>query len=177
MKCHRHDKLFLPNQSAPRQYSFHHHYDPPRTLWVARKANGLQNSPEIHQHHVTVALCEYNRKICHIYLNDIVIWSKNIADRTKYIDLIIKALKKARMYCNPKKCKFFHEEIDFLGHHISSRGVEPNSSKVDCIMQWLTPKCSTNVHTFLGLIRYIVNFLPQLADYTTILTPLTTKEC
>jgi Reverse transcriptase (RNA-dependent DNA polymerase) len=146
--------------------------------WLAMPM-GLQNSPAIHQHHVTAALREYIRKICHIYLDDIVIWSKNIADHAKYIDLIIKALEKARLYCNlkPEKCKFFHEEIYFLGHHISSHGVEPNSSNIDCIMQWPTPKSSTDVHAFLGLVRYIANFLPWLADYTTILTPLTTKEC
>jgi hypothetical protein len=89
----------------------------------------------------------------------------------------MKALEKARLYCNLKKCKFFHEEIDFLRHHISSHGVELNSSKIDCIMQWPTPKLSTDVRAFLGLICYIADFLPRLADYTTILTPLTTKEC
>jgi hypothetical protein len=86
-------------------------------------------------------------------------------------------LEKARLYCNPKKCKFFHDEIDFLGHHISVRGIEANSSKVDRIIQWPVPKSSTDVRAFLGLIRYIAIFLPRLADHTTVLTPLTTKEC
>ena len=68
-------------------------------------------------------------------------------------------------------------EVDFLGHHISPRGIEPNTSKVDRILHWPTPKCTTDVCAFLGLVCYIAVFLPKLVDHTTVLTPLTTKEC
>jgi hypothetical protein len=137
---------------------------------------GLRNSPAIHQRRVTAALREYIGKICHIYLDDIVIWSDNVADHTKHIDLIMRALRDARLYCNSKKCKFYQTELDFLGHHISERGIEPNSSKIDRILHWPVPKSSTDVRAFLGLVRYIAIFLPKLADHTVILTPLTTKE-
>ena len=36
---------------------------------------------------------------------------------------------------------------------------------------------ATNVRGFLGLTRYVAAFLPALAEYTSVLTPLTTKEC
>jgi hypothetical protein len=74
--------------------------------WLAMPM-GLQNSPAIHQHHMTAALHEYIGKICHIYLDDIVIWSNSIREHAKHIDLVMKALWKASLYCNPKKCKFF----------------------------------------------------------------------
>jgi hypothetical protein len=35
---------------------------------------------------------------------------------------------------------------------------------------------ATDVRSFLGLVRYLATFLPKLADHTTILMPLTTKE-
>jgi hypothetical protein len=53
---------------------------------------GLRNSPAIHQRWVTAALREYIGKICHIYLDDIVIWSDNVAEHTKHVDLIMNAL-------------------------------------------------------------------------------------
>jgi hypothetical protein len=71
---------------------------------------------------------------------------------------------------------FFLLELDFLGHHISACGIEVNSSKVDHILQWPTPKSTTEVRSFLGLVRYVSIFLPKLAKYTLVLTPLTTKE-
>jgi hypothetical protein len=143
--------------------------------WLAMPM-GLCNSPAIHQHRVTATLRQYIGKICHIYLDDIVIWSQDGIEHTKHIDLIMKALQKARLYCNPKKCHFYLRELDFWGHHISERGIKPNSSKVEHIMQWPVPKSATDVRAFLSLVCYISFFLPKLADHTVILTPLTTKD-
>ena len=80
------------------------------------------------------------------------------------------------MYCNPKKCHFYLLELKFLRHHISAHGIEASSSKVDKILNWPIPQNTTDVCSFLGLIRYISWFLPKLADYTCILILLTTKE-
>jgi RNase H-like domain found in reverse transcriptase/Reverse transcriptase (RNA-dependent DNA polymerase) len=144
--------------------------------WLAMPM-GLQNSPAIHQHRMTVALHEHLGKICHIYLDDIIVWSNTVAEHARHIELIMASLRKARLYCNPNKCNFFQREVDFLGHHISERGIEPNYSKVEKILNWPVPKSSTDIRAFLGLVRYISVFLPKMADHTCILTPLMTKDC
>jgi hypothetical protein len=143
--------------------------------WLAMPM-GLHNTPPIHQRRVTASLHEYLGKICHIYLDDIIIWSDSIAQHTEHIRLVLEALRKAKLYCNPKKCQFYLLELDFLGHHISARGIEANTSKVNKILDWPVPRNTTDVRSFLGLVRYISWFLPKLADFTGILTPLTTKE-
>ena len=137
---------------------------------------GLKNAPPIHQRRMNSALRIYLGKFCHIYLDDIVIWSNSIQEHTQHIDMIMKALESAKLFCNKKKCKFFLLELDFLGHHISSRGIQPNDLKIKRILDWPTPKNSTDVRAFLGLVRYLATFLPMLAEYTRVLTPLTTKE-
>lgn len=93
-----------------------------------------------------------------------------------HLRLIMKALSDAHLYLNPRKCKLFKLEVNFLGHHISGRGIEANSGKVDRILQWPVPKSATDVRAFLGLVRYIAAYLPQLAEHSRILTPLTKKE-
>jgi hypothetical protein len=40
----------------------------------------------------------------------------------------------------------------------------------------LSQKSATEVHAFLGLVRYVADFLPLLMDHTLILTPLTHKS-
>jgi hypothetical protein len=107
----------------------------------------------------------------------VIVWSNTIKEHTSHLRVILKALRMAGLYFNAKKCHFYLLEIDFLGHHISQRGVEVNSSKVDGVLQWPVPKNTTDVWSFLGLVRYIAVYLPKLADYTCMLTPLTTKEC
>ena len=117
--------------------------------WLAMPM-GLRNSPAIHQRHMTSALRELIGRICHIYFDDIVIWSNSVEEHTQHIRQVLDALRKAKLFCNPKKCSFYLLELDFLGHHISACGVEANSSKVDRIMSWPIPQNSTDVRSFLG---------------------------
>ena len=94
----------------------------------------------------------------------------------KHINMVMKALDNVKLFCNKKKCQSFMMELNFLGHHISACGIELNSSKIQRILNWPTPGNSTDIYTFLGPVCYIVNFLPTLANYTHVLTPLLTKE-
>ena len=86
--------------------------------WLAMPM-GLRNSPPIHQCRMTATLQELIGKICHIYLDDIVMWSNMVKQHTEHVHLVLSALRKAKLYCNPKKCHFYLLELDFLGHHIS----------------------------------------------------------
>lgn len=135
---------------------------------------GLKNAPAIHQRRVTAALRELIGKICHIYLDDIVIWSQTIEEHKRNVKQVLKALRDACLYVNPDKMHLFCLEIDFLGHHISSCGIEADSKKADWIVNWPIPKSATDARSFLGLVRYLADFLPSLAEYTGILTELTT---
>ena len=143
--------------------------------WVVMPM-GLKNSPPIHQRRMTNALHEHIGCICHVYLDDVIIWSDNLIDHKKHVNMVMEALQKAHLYLNAKKCYFFLTEVDFLGHHISARGIEPQSSKCEKIMNWPMPKSATDVRSFLGLVQYISAFLPNLADHTVVLTLLTTKD-
>lgn len=69
------------------------------------------------------------------------------------------ALKKDRLYCNSKKSEFFKYSIRFLGHCISLNGIEPDNSKVKCILDWSVPRSPSKVRAFLGLVCYLVSFL------------------
>jgi hypothetical protein len=71
----------------------------------------------------------------------------------------------------------FNTELNFLGHTISQRGIEADGSKVERILNWPALTNAKEVRQFLGLVQYISTFLPALAEHTTILTPLTCKEC
>jgi hypothetical protein len=112
--------------------------------WLAMPM-GLKNSPPIHQHRMVAALRHLIGKICHVYLDDIIIWSNSVAKHTNHIDMVMKALAAAKLHLNPVKCAFYLLEIDFLGHHISARGIEPNSSKVEKILNWPVPENATEV--------------------------------
>jgi hypothetical protein len=137
---------------------------------------GLRNAPAIHQRRVTGALRHLIGKICHVYLDDIIIWSQDVDEHVRNIRQVLQALKDARMYVNPKKTKLFQHEVVFLGHRISERGIEADYSKINKILDWPVPKSAKEMRAFLGVVRFIANFLPNLAEHTRILNELTTKE-
>lgn len=138
---------------------------------------GFRNSPSTHQRCVNAALRKLIGKICHVYLDDIVIWSQTLEEHETNVALVLEALREAHLLANPKKTDLFTTELDFLGHHISARGIEPDATKVQRILDWVSPRTSSDVRAFLGLVQYIASFLPKLAEFTSVLTPLTTKEC
>jgi hypothetical protein len=114
-------------------------------------------------------------KICHAYLDDIIIWSQTVSEHAWNVKLVLDALRKASLFCSPKKTSLFCTEIDFLGHRISADGIEADASKAKRILDWPTPQSTSDIRSFLGLVRYLDQFLPSLADHTRLLTPLTTK--
>jgi len=137
---------------------------------------GYRNTPSIHQHWVTAALQKYLGKICHIYLDDIVIWSQDIVEHKKNVHLIFQVLIDPKLYCNKKKSKLFLFRVNFLGHTVSQDGIEADEKKAEKIENWPVPMNATETHAFLGLVHYLNVFLPKLAVQSDILLVFTTKE-
>ena len=143
--------------------------------WVGMP-QGLKNTPSIHQRRVTAALRPLIGKCCHIYLDDIIIWSMTLDEHIVNVKAVLDALVVAQLYCNPDKTSLFTTELFFLGHSISADGIKADESKIRRIVDWPVPKSVSDVQAFLGLVRYVANFLPNLADHTRVLHTLTTKE-
>jgi Reverse transcriptase (RNA-dependent DNA polymerase) len=137
---------------------------------------GLQNSPPIHQRRVMNALRGLVGKICHIYMDDIIIWSNTIEEHEQHTRQVLERLHANGLCLNANKSMFFRFNVDFLGHQISEQGIEAKKSCVDKILNWPTPKSASDVRSYLGLVRYIATFLPALAEHTSVLSPLTSKE-
>jgi len=127
--------------------------------WVVMPM-GCRNAPATHQRRMNQALRKYIGKICHVYLDDIVIWSSSVEEHRKNVRTILQALRDADLYCSEKKSQLFTTELDFLGHHISQRGIEPDERKVEKIRNWLVPTSARDVRKFLGLVQYLAAFLP-----------------
>ena len=103
----------------------------------------LETSPT--HSHPSPSLFKYIGVICHVYLDGIVIWSNSIQEHQKNVRTILQALREAHLYCSTKKSHLFATEVDFLGHHISELGVEPDGKKVEKIQKWPVPRCAKDM--------------------------------
>jgi hypothetical protein len=80
---------------------------------------GLRNSPAMHQRRITLVLKDLIGCICHVYLDDIIIWSQTVEEHEANIALVLNALRSSHLYCLSKKSKLFCNKLNFLGHTIS----------------------------------------------------------
>src|SRR5436190_13179003 len=84
-------------------------------------------------------------------------------------------LREAGICASIKKSVLFADEIQFLGHTISSHRVEPAETKVDKVLASHVPSSPSDIKEFLGLVNYITQFLPGLLEWSTVLSNLTRK--
>src|SRR5437763_657193 len=70
-----------------------------------------------------------------IYLNDILIFSKSEEEHHQHFELIIQHLQNAKLYTNPKKCKFFKFELKFLNFIINLKEIQMNFIQIKTISE------------------------------------------
>ncbi len=78
----------------------------------------LTNATATFQRAVNIILSKYKWQTCLVYLDDIIIFSSSMEEHTKQVDIILDALRKARVSVNLRKCHFFTKKIKYLGHII-----------------------------------------------------------
>ena len=137
---------------------------------------GLCNAVATFQRYMNWVLRKYVGRFCAVYIDDIAIWSDSVEEHEEHVRLILEALREAGICASKKKSILFADEIHFLGHTISSRGVEPDQVKIDKILASRTPRSASDIKEFNGLVNYVGQFIPGLSDWSTVLSSLTKKN-
>jgi hypothetical protein len=75
-----------------------------------------------------------------IYLNNILIYSKLGEDYYAYIRIVIKRLRKHKLYIKLSKYFFDIKEVEFLGFIIGFIRVKPDPDRILIIKKWPKPK-------------------------------------
>ena len=135
---------------------------------------GLTNSPATFQ---TMMNDIFRKEIAEgwvvIYMDDIVVHSKDIHEHRKHVSRILHVLRENKLSLKPEKCWFDKEEIEFLGIIVSKDSVKMDPAKVQAIIEWPTPKCKKEVQQFLGFINFYQRFCEGHAKIAKPLTKLT----
>ena len=77
---------------------------------------------------------------------------------------------------NPKICKFAVNEMNFLGHVITSNGIKPDPEKVAATLEIEELEDVSAIRLFLGMINYLEKFIPHLSARTKPLRDLLNKH-
>lgn len=124
---------------------------------------GLCNAPATFQRTMDEILKEYNWKFVIPYLDDIIIYSKNIHEHVIHVEKVMKKLQEAGIALNISKCKFFQNEIEILGNIVKNKSIMPDPNKTNAINNFKLPTDVRGLRSFLGLVNYCRDFIPNLA--------------
>ena len=97
----------------------------------------LSNIPNTFQRYINWILKNYLNNFCSVYLNDILIFSKDsLRQYKKHVYKILDKLKKARLHLDINKCEFKTASIKYLNFIIKAeKGIHINPNKIKTIRE------------------------------------------
>lgn len=95
-------------------------------------------------------LREHIGKICYVYIDDIIVFSKDWIN----LRLVFNSLKEAKLQINLEKTKFLWTQVEFLGYLVTSEGIKADRKKMDAIMEMNPPTNVKELKSFLGMTSY-----------------------
>jgi hypothetical protein len=130
---------------------------------------GLTNAPAYFIYLMNSVFMPELDKFVVVFIDDILIYSKNLEDHARHLHVVLQRLRDHRLYAKFSKCEFWLDTVKFLGHTISSNGISVDPSKVQEVLDWKPPKSVHQIYSFLGLAGYYHRFIP---DFSRIAKPM-----
>ncbi|GJV75536.1 putative reverse transcriptase domain-containing protein [Tanacetum coccineum] len=137
---------------------------------------GLTNAPAVFMDLMNRVCKPYLDKFVIVFIDDILIYSKNKQEHEGHLKLILELLKKEELYAKFSKCEFWIPKVQFLGHVIDSQGIHVDPAKIESIKDWASPKSPMEIHQFLGLAGYYRRFIEGFSKIAKPMTKLTQKK-
>ncbi|GKE78724.1 putative reverse transcriptase domain-containing protein [Tanacetum coccineum] len=158
--------------------------DIPKTAFKMRYRNyefqvipfGLTNAPAVFMDLMNRVCKPYLDKFVIVFIDDILIYSRNKEEHADHLRIILELLKKEKLYAKFSKCDFWISIVQFLGHIIDSQGIHVDPAKIEAVKKWASPTTPTEIRQFLGLTGYYQRFIKDFSKIAKSLTELTQKN-
>jgi hypothetical protein len=104
-----------------------------------------------------------------VYLDDIIIASRSFQEHVDTLFEVYKQLKEAGLSVNLEKCDFCKFSLNYLGFTVDRKGLRTNDDKIKALVEYPTPRTTTEIKRFLGMAGWYRRFIP---DFSTLVSPI-----
>jgi len=108
-----------------------------------------------------------------VYIDDLLIHSKNHEDHLKYLEKVLQRLQENHMKLNTEKCFFGNTEVSYLGFVLTPEGIKPGRDKLKAIKAAQPPTDMKAVRSFIGLGYF---FRTHIKNFATVSAKLSRKD-
>lgn len=99
-------------------------------------AFGLTGALNTFQGAMNITLLPLLRKCVLVFFDDILIYSQTLEEHIVHLQQVFALLEKDGLLLKLSKCRFAKQEIAYLGHVISAKGVATDPNKITSIQAW-----------------------------------------
>ena len=121
---------------------------------------GLVNAPAFFQQQMDVVLQHTDSDG---YIDDIVVHSETWEEHLHQLRATLQACREYELTLKLKKCCFGSAKLDFLGHSVGSGTLQPQTAKLQAILDYPLPKTQKNLKSFLGMLAYQKQYIPNFS--------------
>ncbi|GJV23305.1 putative reverse transcriptase domain-containing protein [Tanacetum coccineum] len=92
---------------------------------------GLTNAPSVFMDLMNKVCRPYLDKFVIVFIDDILIYSMTQEEHVEHLRLVLKLLKKEKLYAKFSKCELWLREVQFLRHVINGNRIHVDPSKIE----------------------------------------------
>jgi hypothetical protein len=137
---------------------------------------GLCGAPGTFQGAMNCTLAPLLRKCVLVFFDDILVYSATFSEHLEHLRKVLQLLAHDKWQVKLSKCNFARQQLSYLGHIISAKGIATNPSKITTVQSWPPPTNVKELRSFLGLTGYYRKFVKHFAVIAKPLTDLLKKQ-
>ncbi|GKA70256.1 putative mitochondrial protein [Tanacetum coccineum] len=124
---------------------------------------GLTNAPSTFQSLMNAVFKDHLRHFVLVFFDDILVYSESMETHLIHLATILQTMRTNSMFAKKNKRVFVLDQVKYLGHVISAKGVSTDPSKIEAMKNWPVPRNIKELRGFLRLTGYYRRFIKGFA--------------
>jgi hypothetical protein len=137
---------------------------------------GLSNALAYFVYLMNKVFMEYLDKFVVVFIDDILVYSKNEEEHEEHPRLALQKLWDRRLDAKLSKCEFWMKQVSFLSHIILNVGIYVDPGKIRDVLSWNATASVDDIQSFLGLTEYYQRFIEGFSKITKPMIELLGKD-